>query len=251
MGTVRALYTIWQREMLKWLRNRVELVTSLLTPIIWLAVFGMGLMRSVNIAPGIDYLTFLAPGIICQTILFSAFFSGVSVLYDRQFGFMQEILVAPVSRLVIVVGTVLGGAAIAFLQGIIALFLAIVFGAHFTSLAGVAAALGIMLLVSLAFMAMGVALASGLKEMASFQRLGRVSTMPMWFLSGAVFAINTAPSWLVAIAVWNPLTYGVDALRASLTGVQMFDSTLSLSILSFFTVAMLVLGTYLFKKSEV
>lgn len=251
MGYLRAFYTVWQREMLKWVRNRVELVSSLIAPFIWLAVFGLGLMRSVNIAPGLDYLTFLAPGVICQTILFSSFFSGVSVLYDRQFGFMQEIMVAPVPRTLIVAGKVLGGATIAFLQGCITLVLAIVLGAHFTSLTGLAVALGVMMLVSLAFMSMGVAIASGLKEMASFQRLGRITTMPIWFLSGAVFAINTAPSWLAAIATLNPLTYGVDAMRYSLTGFQVFNFGLSLGVLTAFAVAMLALGTYLFKRSEI
>ena len=249
MGYFRAVYTVWQREVLKWIRRRGELIASLIAPFIWLAVFGMGLGRSVAIAPGMDYLSFLAPGVVCQTLLFSSFFNGVSVLYDRNFGFMQEVLVAPVPRVLIVVGKVTGGATIAFLQGCMTLGLAVLLGAK-VIVVWLGVSLGVMALVSLAFMAMGVAIASGMRELASFQRLGRITTMPMWFLSGAVFALYVAPPWLVAVSCLNPLTYGVDALRASIAGMQMFPFALDLAILAGFAAAMMLAATILFSRVE-
>lgn len=250
MGEVGAIYIIWLREMLKWWRKPVEVIAAFMQPIIWLAIFGLGLSKSVNLAPGIDYLAFLAPGVISQTILFTAFFGGVSVLWDREFGFLKEILVSPVSRRAIAAGKVLGGATIAFIQGLLALLLAVGVGVKFSSLASIFAACGVMALISLAFMAFGLAIACSLKEMESFQRIGRFTTMPLWFLSGALYPIEKSPDWLRIVVSLNPLTYGVDALRTLLIGVSTFDLTLSIGVLIAFTASMLALGTHLFNKSE-
>jgi len=251
MGELKAVYTIWLRESLKWRRDRAGFMSSIMQPIFWLAIFGFGMGRSVGLeSPGLSYLAFLAPGVIAQNIMFTAFFGGVSVLYDKEFGFLKEILVAPVSRLAIVAGKVLGGATSAFVQGIIVLAFSLLLGVRFTSLSGMVASLGIMALISFAFMALGLALASGLERAASFQSIGRFTTMPMWFLSGALWPLDKSPEWLKVITLLNPLTYGVDALRTLLINVNVLDLTLGITMLIAFTVAMLALGTYLFNKSE-
>ena len=251
MSELKAVYTIWLREILKWKRDRAGFLSSMIQPLFWLAIFGFGMGRSVELgASGLPYLAFLAPGTIAQNILFTAFFGGVSILYDKEFGFLKEILVAPISRFAIVAGKVLGGATSAFVQGLIVLALSLMLGVRFTSLTGLVASLGVMALMSFSFMALGLALASGLERAASFQRIGRFSTMPMWFLSGALWPLDKSPDWLKLIILMNPLTYGVDALRTLLIGVNTLNLTLSIGVLLAFTLSMLCLGTYLFNKSE-
>lgn len=251
MGEIRAAYTIWRREILRWSRNRIGFLASMMQPVVWLFIFGLGLSRSVRFeATGLDYLTFLAPGVIAQNIMFTAFFGGISVLWDREFGFLKEILVAPVSRKAIVVGKILGGATIAFVQGLMVLLLTIILGVEFTSVTGLFASLGVMALISLAFMALGLAIASSLEEMASFQRIGRFSTMPLWFLSAAVYPLDKTPEWLRNVVLLNPLTYGVDALRTLLIEMTTINFVLDIVVLLAFTVSMLALGTCLFSRSE-
>lgn len=251
MGELKAIYTIWLREMLRWRRDRAGFLSSMMQPLFWLFIFGVGMGRSVRLGvSGVSYLTFLAPGVIAQNILFTAFFGGVSVLYDMEFGFLKEILVAPISRGAIVTGKVLGGATSAFIQGLIVLCLSLLLGVRYNTPLSLAASLGVMALLSMAFMALGLALASGLERAASFQRIGRFTTMPMWFLSGALWPLDQCPTWLRLLLLLNPLTYGVDALRTLLIGVNKINIALSIGVLTAFTLIMLGLGTYLFSRKE-
>jgi ABC-2 type transport system permease protein len=250
VGERTALYVIWYRELIKWARKRAELISSLLQPIMWLFIFGVGLKDSVKIGEGVDFLTYLAPGVICQTILFSAFFNGVSILMDREFGFLKEIMVSPIKRQTIIAGKLLGGATIAFIQGCIAFFLSLLLGVQFGNFLNILLALLIMFLISMAFMAMGLAIATKLKEIESFQKISRFTTMPMWFLSGGFYPVSTLPVWLKVFVYLNPLTYGVDALRTLLIGVSQINMLLDLAILICFTFVMLAIGAFLFNKSD-
>ena len=199
---------------------------------------------------GIDYLAFLAPGVVCQTIMFSAFAGGVSILMDKEFGFLKEILVSPVKRRTILLGKIFGGASIAYLQGIIVIVLALLLGVRFSSPLGVVTALGVMFLLSLAFMGFGMAVALRVKEIESFQKLNRFTVMPMWFLSGALYPIERSPSWFQTIVYFNPLTYGVDAIRTALISVERIMFGVDILILSIFVIAMLWIGIRLFNRSE-
>ncbi|MCX6818883.1 MAG: ABC transporter permease, partial [Candidatus Aenigmarchaeota archaeon] len=194
---------------------------------------------------------FLLPGIIGMTLLFSSMFSGISVLIDKQFGFMKEILVAPISRMSIMLGKTLGGSTTAMINGLIMLFLAILIGIHFASLSGVLFSMVFMLLISMSFVSFGVAIASKMTDMSGFQMIMNFLIMPMFFLSGALFPINQTPAWMQSLAYIDPLFYGVDGLRGSLVGISVFPIIIDFAILAAFCTALIILGAYLFRKSEI
>ncbi|MHA1339249.1 MAG: ABC transporter permease [Promethearchaeota archaeon] len=250
MGELKALYVIWYRELLKWTRKRIELMASLMQPIFWLLIFGSGLGVSMADIPGNDFLKYLAPGVICQTILFSAFFNGVSILMDKEFGFLKEILVSPVKRRTILLGKLFGGSTIAFIQGSITFILAIILGVNFTSLSNILLGFLMMFVISLTFMSMGLVIATKIKEIESFQKLSRFTTMPMWFLSGGFYPMANIPIWLKFLVHINPLTYGVDLMRTLLINVSQIPIWIDLIVLFGFIGIMLVLGTKMFNKSE-
>ena len=167
-------------------------------------------------------MTFLLPGIIGMTLLFSSMFSGISVLVDKQFGFMKEILVAPISRLSIMLGKTLGGATTALINGVIMLLLAMIIGIQVVSFIGIFFSLVFMLLISISFVSLGIAIASRMSDMSGFQIIMNFLIMPMFFLSGALFPINQTPLWMQSIAYLNPVFYGIDGLRGSLIGISVF-----------------------------
>lgn len=250
MDEAKSLYIIWYREILKWSRKRSDLISSLLQPIIWLYIFGVGLGSAVSSIPGGDFLKFLSPGVICQTILFSAFFNGVSILMDKEFGFLKEILVSPVKRRTILLGKLLGGSTISFIQGSITFLLAILLGVDFGSFGNILLAFLMLFVISFSFMAMGLVIATKLKEIESFQKISRFTTMPMWFLSGGFYPVGNVPIWLKSIVYINPLTYSVDIMRTLLTGVSQIAIWIDLIIIFGFTILMLILGSIMFNKSE-
>lgn len=250
MAELKAFYIIWYREMLKWARKRVEIISSIMQPIIWLIIFGIGMKSAISNMSGVDFLAYLAPGVISQTILFSAFFNGVSILMDREFGFLKEVLVSPVKRQTIITGKLFGGATIAFIQGSIALILAMLIGVQLNSVGSVILAFLVMYLISLAFMAMGLAIATKLKEIESFQKISRFTTMPMWFLSGGFYPVTNVEPWLKILVYLNPLTYGVDLLRTLLVGVSQIPILIDIGVLIGFTLLMLALGIRSFNRSE-
>lgn len=250
MGEGKSLYILWYREMLKWSRKRSDIISSLLQPIIWLLIFGVGLGSSVSNIPGGDFLKFLAPGVICQTILFSAFFNGVSILMDKEFGFLKEILVSPIKRRTILMGKLLGGSTISFIQGSIAFILAMLLGVDFGSFGYIFLAFLMMFVISFSFMAMGLVIATKLKEIESFQKISRFTTMPMWFLSGGFYPVSNAPAWLQVLVFVNPLTYSVDIMRTLLTDVSQIAIWIDLLVITGFTGIMVFLGSRMFNKSE-
>ena len=253
------IYTIWLREMIRYIRAKSRIITSLAMPILWLALLGTALgsmmERSPYLPSGMNYVQYIAPGIIGMAILFTSIFSGISIIFDREFGFLKEILVAPVSRVSIVMGKALGGTTTAMIQGMIMFVLAILLGVTFTSelgtIGGFFICIVFMFLIGLSFVSLGIAIASKIESMEGFQAIMSFLIMPMFFLSGALYPIGVLPEWLRFLTYFDPLTYGVDGLRYAIQGsaVAEFPILLDLVVLVLFSLCMVLLGAYLFKKS--
>jgi len=201
-------------------------------------------------AGGGNYLEFLAPGVIAMSILFTAVFAGIEVIWDRQFGFLKETLVAPVSRLKIMFGRTLGGATVAVMQGVIVFALTLLFGFRPHSLALLPLAFLFMFIIALLFTAMGTAIASVLEDMQGFQLIMNFLVMPVFFLSGALFPLTNLPKTIAVITRIDPLTYGVDGLRGAFVGAAHFGLHYDLLIISAITTFFIVIGAYLFTKIE-
>lgn len=227
------------------------MIGSLGQPILFLVAFGFGFGSIYSKAGEGNYIQFLAPGIILMSVVFTAIFTGIDIIWDRQFGFLKETLVAPVSRIQIVFGKTLGGATVAIFQGIIVLLLTLLVGfrpQHFVSLFP---AFLFTFLVALLFTSLGTAIASTLEDMQGFQLIMNFLVMPIVFLSGAFFPLNGLPKPIEFITKINPLSYGIDGLRAALIGVSKFGMTTDLLILSAITAALLGIGSYLFSKIQI
>ena len=209
---LRAARVVWRREIIRFARNRVRILTSLAQPILFLFVLGTGLSTIVPTANGFDYRTFMFPGVICMTILFTAIFSAVSIVWDREFGFLREMLVAPVRRGAIMVGKCAGGATVATMQGIIMLVLAGLVHVPYSPVLFIAL-LGMMVLTATMLTAFGLFLAARIQEIESFQVVMQLFVLPMFFLAGAVFPIHRLPTWLGTLTRFDPLAYAVDAMR--------------------------------------
>jgi ABC-2 type transport system permease protein len=209
----RGLWVVAYREWMRLLRDRARMSTSLLMPLLFFAVFGAGLSRSIGgLAPGVDFVQFLFPGIVAQTVFMTSIFSGLSVVWDREFGFLKELLVAPISRVGIVGGKVLGGGGLALVQATIMLALAPVVHVQI-SVDTLLRVVPLLLLVSGTVSSLGILIASGMRSQQGFQMLMQLLILPMIVLSGAFFPINNVPDWLAVLARLNPFTYGVDAIR--------------------------------------
>lgn len=212
---LRAIKIVWQRELIRTVQERMRIVVALVQPLLWLVIMGTGLTSLVNAGggmAGIDLRTFLFPGMLAMTVVMPAIFAAASIVWDREFGFLREMLVAPVSRTAIVVGKCLGGATVATVQGCIVLALAGLVGVPYSP-SLILALLGMMLLLSLALTALGTVLAARMKSMQSFMAVMQVGIMPMLFLSGAMFPLSNLPTWLSVLTRINPLTYAVDPMR--------------------------------------
>jgi ABC-2 type transport system permease protein len=216
---LRATKMVWKRELIRYFRNRVRIVTSLAQPLIFLFVLGSGLSPIVKSASGphVDFKTFMFPGVIAMTILFTAIFSAVSIVWDREFGFLREMMVAPIRRGALVTGKTLGGATVATLQGVIMLVLAPLVHVPYHPVL-IIELLVLMALCALMMTSIGVLTASRIQQVESFQVVMQLFVLPMFFLSGAVFPLNNLPAWLSALTKVDPLTYIVDPMRRAVFG---------------------------------
>ena len=209
---LRGVRVVWRRELIRFARDRLRIITSLVQPILFLLILGEGLSVIARTPPGVSFETFMFPGIVGMTVLFTSVFSAMSIVWDREFGFLREMLVAPVRRWSIVLGKCLGGMTVATIQGVI--FLALAGAAHVPYDPMMLLELvGIMALMAFALTAFGVLLASRIQQMQSFSVVVQFFVMPLFFLSGAVFPLAGLPSWLNALTKIDPLTYAVDPLR--------------------------------------
>jgi ABC-2 type transport system permease protein len=213
MHFLLAIATIWQREVIRYVRDRTRIASTIVQPIVFLIVFGSGLRQTLASGNlGVDYVAFMYPGIIAMTVMGVAFFSTISTVWDREFGFLKEILVAPVSRTAIALGKTLGSATTASVQGWILLGLAPVIGVHL-HLARLPLLILYTLILSVAVAGVGLLVASLMRTTESFGLLVQILVFPMFFLSGAFFPLTEVPRWMLVLSNINPLTYGVDAFR--------------------------------------
>ncbi len=246
-----AIYVMWLREVKRFIRSKSRIVGSLAQPLLFLLAFGYGFGAVYAKAGQGNYIEFLGPGIIGMSIIFTSIFNGMQVIWDRQFGFLKETLVAPVPRLAIMFGRTLGGATVATLQGIIVLLAIVIAGFRPDSWLVVVPAVFVMLLIGLLFSALGIMVASLLRDMQGFQLIMNFLVMPLFFLSGALFPLNNVPQVMLWIARFDPLSYGVDALRYFLINLSTFGIALDLLVLSGITALFLVLGSYFFSRIQV
>jgi ABC-2 type transport system permease protein len=246
-----AIYVLWLRELRRYVRSRVQIVASLGQPVLYLVALGFGLGPTFQRAGQGSYLQFVAPGVIGMTILFSAVFSGIGLLWDRQFGFLKETLVAPVPRLHLMLGKTLGGATVAMVQGLLMLAIAGVVGFRPVSLVQLPVAILVMALIAIVFAALGTAIGSTLQDMQGFQLTMNFLVMPLFFLSGALFPLDGLPKAMAVVTWLDPLAYGVDGLRAALISTSHFGLALDLAVLVAFAMVFLWLGSYRFSRIEI
>ncbi len=242
---------MWLRQLKRYWRSKARMIGSLGQPILFLVALGFGFGPIYQKAGGGSYIQFLAPGIIAMSILFTAMFSGLEIIWDRQFGFLKETLVSPVSRINIMIGRTLGGATVAFLQGIVVLLLCFIIGFRISDFGLLPLGLLFMFLIALLFTALGTAIASKLEDMQAFPLFMNFIIMPIFFLSGALFPLNGLPSAITIISSFNPLSYGVDGLRTALGGSPHFGLGIDLLVVAFVTLVIGAIGSYLFSKIEI
>lgn len=248
MNTIAIL---WLRQLKRYFRSRARIVGSLGQPLLFLVALGFGFGPIYTKAGGGDYIQFLAPGVMTMGILFTAIFSGIEIIWDRQFGFLKETLVAPVPRWHIMLGRTLGGATVAVFQGLLVFVITLLVGFRPENWLLVPVAFAIMFLVAVLFTAMGTALASVLEDMQGFQLIMNFLVMPLFFLSGSLFPLEGIPGPIAVISRLDPLTYGVDALRGTLTGMSHFGIGTDVAVLSVVTVLFVILGSKLFSRIQI
>lgn len=245
------IYILWLRQLKRYLRSRARIVGSLGQPLLFLVALGFGFGPIFQRAGQGNYIEFLAPGVIAMSILFTAVFSGIEIIWDRQFGFLKETLVAPVSRYEIMAGRTLGGATVASFQGLIIFLISLLAGFRPVSWHLFPLTLVFIFLISLLFTALGTAIASVLEDMQGFQLIINFLIMPIFFLSGALFPLEGLPKVLAIITSFDPLTYGVDGLRGTLINATHFGLFLDFMILTVLTALLLLIGSYLFSRIQI
>ena len=247
-----AIYVLWLREMKRFLRAKSRVVGTVGMPVFFLAFLGLGFNRVSfpGLPPGVSYILFLVPGIVGMTLLFSSTFAGISVLWDREFGFLKEIMVAPVSRVSLVLGRIAGGASTSLIQAIMILFISLLLGFQLPGLPEFLTSLFFMLLISVVFISMGLIFASNMRDIHGFNLVMNFIVFPIFLLSGALFPVENLPPAIRFLSYLDPLTYGVDGLRGSLIGISAFPLALDAAILLLYSLVMIVLGAYFFERCE-
>ncbi len=248
---MQVIYILWLRQIKRYFRSRSRVIGSLGLPLLLLLALGFGFGPIFQRAGGGNYIEFLAPGIIAMSILFTAVLSGIEIIWDKQFGFLKETLVAPVPRLKIMVGRTLGGGTVAIIQGLIIVGISLIVGFRPVDIHLLPLSFVFMALIALLFTALGTAIASVLEDMQGFQLIMNFLLMPLFFLSGALFPLQDLPKAIVIVASFNPLSYGVDGLRATLATGAHFGLLTDFSVLSIITIVILVIGGFLFSRIEI
>ncbi len=247
---MRAIYILCLRQLKRYVRSPARIVGSLGQPVVFLLALGFGLGSIFKRAGAGNYFAFVAPGIIAMGIMFTAVFSGIEIIWDRQFGFLKETLVAPVSRLQIVLGRVLGGAIVAVLQGFAVFVVCLVFGFRIQHWLLLPIAIIFMLLISLLFTSIGTAIGSVLQDMQGFPLVMNFLVMPLFFFSDALFPMTGLPKILEGALRLNPVTYGVDGLRGAFSSAFAFSIVTDFAVLVALSAVLLSIGSYLFAKIQ-
>ena len=262
MNYLRAVYTIWYRDLLRFWHDKMRIVGSVTMPLLFLFVFGSGLSaRMGSLGPGVDFTQFIFPGIIGMTVLMSSFMAGVSVVWDREFGFLKEVLVAPISRAAVAMGKALGAATIALIQGMIIMLFAPLIGVSLTVWT-VLALLPLMFLLAVSVGSLGILIATRIRSMEAFQAVMQMLMFPMVFLSGVFFPLDGLPSWMGTLVKLNPVTYGVAPIRQVVLtetagqtfSISVFGHTMSIlenvGVMAVFGTTMILLAMWSFGNQE-
>ena len=244
------IYILWLRQVKKYFRARSRIIGALGQPLLFLLAFGFGFGQIFRQAGQGNYIQFLGPGIIMMSVLFTAVFSGIDLIWDRQFGFLKETMVAPVPRWQIMLGKTLGGATVAAFQGLIVFMLTLIVGFRFHNFLMLPVAALFVFLVAVLFTSLGVAIASRIEDMQGFQLIMNFLVMPIFFLSGALFPLQGLPAVMEVIIKIDPLTYGIDGLRGSLINASTLGITTDLMIMVILAVVLLGIGSYLFERIQ-
>ena len=245
MSELSGLYALWEREFRVYLRERSRIVSAVVSPLLWLFVFGAGVGSQVSVE-NVNYQAFVYPGIIAMTMIFSSIFYGANVVWDKRLDFLKEVLVAPINRSTAFFGKVLGGVTDCLIQATIIVILAPLVGVSFRM--GFALAYLVIFVMLIGLVSVGLIIGSWMESPEGFSLLSGFVTFPLFFLSGALFPLSSLPSWLSVVTFGNPLTYGVDALRGLLLGTSQFSFLLDFTVLAGFAVITLILGTWSFRR---
>jgi ABC-2 type transport system permease protein len=248
---LNTIYILWLRQLKRYSRSKARMIGSLAQPVLFLVALGFGFGPVFEKAGEGSYIQYIAPGVIAMSILFTAIFSGIEIIWDRQFGFLKETLVAPVPRWAIMVGRTMGGATVALIQGTVVFCITLAVGFRPESWLMLPAAFGFMILIALFFTALGTAIASTMEDMQAFPLIMNFLVMPLFFLSGALFPLSDLPPAIHVATRMNPLSYGVDGLHSALTGSQVFGFGTDVAVLAAACAVTLWAGTALFKRIQV
>jgi ABC-2 type transport system permease protein len=255
MSELKGIYALWYREFKVYIRERSRILSSIVNPIMWLVIIGGGLGAAVSFG-GVNYQTFLFPGVLMQAALFSSIFFGVYIVWDKKIDFLKEVLVAPMSRLSIFAGKVIGGSTDTLIQITILLIIGYLFSA-----AGIITGLNLnpisiiltlifLLVTTTGLVSIGLTIGSLMESPEGFQLIISFVIFPMFFLSGALFPISNLPSWLSPLVLVNPITYAVDGIRGILVGISQFHALFDFSIVTLFSIVMILIGSYAFRKMK-
>lgn len=247
---MNAIYILWLRQLIRYFRSKSRIVGSLAQPLLFLLALGFGFGPIYSKAGGGNYIQFLVPGIVGMSIMFTAVFMGIEMIWDRKFGFLKETMVAPVSRFNIMLGRILGGATVAALQGVLVMVISIIIGFRLDNWLLVIPAIVVMFLIALIFTTLGTAIASIMEDMQGFQLIVNFLIMPMFFLSGALFPLTGLPTAVTAISLADPLSYGVDALRGILLGASHISMPINIVVTVGVWAILLGIGAILFSRME-
>lgn len=243
------IYAVWLREVKRYTNSKSRMFSSLGMPLLFLVALGGGFSALV---PGFNYQSFILPGILAMTVLFTSVFAGVSIIWDREFGFLKEMLAAPASRQTLVIGRTLGGATTAIIQGLIILVLGFAFtGTPIPPLANLVGIFMLMVIMSSSLVAFGIALASVVQEVETFQLVQTLLVMPLIFLSNALFPMDKMPVWLQDVSRINPISYSVDGLRTLMIGTGSFSLGTDFAVALAGLVVMIAAASYLFSKTSI
>ncbi len=246
MSELLGLYALWYREVKVFFRERSRIVSSVVNPLIWLVAFGGGLGASISFG-GADYQSFIFPGVIMMTALFSSIFFGMYIVWDKKIDFFKEVLVAPLSRTTLFAGKMLGGCTDALIQSAILIALGPIFGVSYT-LFGLGVIVVFVVLIAAGATSLGLAIGA---QMSSFEGFGLIQSfvvMPLFFLSGALYPIDSLPLWLKGITYLNPLTYAVDGMRGALLNLNAFPIIFDVGVAAAFVAVLVAIGTIAFQR---
>lgn len=246
ISEIEGIYAVWLREFKVYLREKERVASSLVSPILWIVAFGTGL-GSVVAIEGINYRTYIYPGVLVMSVLFSSMFYGVYVIWDRKLDFLKEVLVAPVSRASIFIGKVLGGCTDAMIQAAILLLISPFLGLSMPVFTAAKVFL-LLLFLSVALVGLGLAIGANMKSPEGFMLVINFVIWPLFFFSGALFPLENLPAWLSSVTAINPLSYGVDAVRGSIIGIQHFSLARDVGVVALFALISLIAGAWSFKR---